>query len=89
VNWQKDAGAWRGRGEVLRAVNGAIILAARRKGPAQFYASEDALFATDAANKLDNSVHAARHVHRVADVNILSVCHVARRGRCAAGECAK
>lgn len=86
---QEYARARCGGGEVLRAVDCAVILAARCKGPAQLDACEDALLAADAAHELDYAVHAAGHVDEVADIDILPVCHAVGRGRCAAGECAE
>lgn len=75
MNRQKDAGARNGGCEVLCAINGAVVLASRRKGPAQFDACKDTFLATNATNELDYTVHATRHIHRVANINVLSICH--------------
>jgi hypothetical protein len=52
----------------------AVVLAPRCILAVQFYSREDALFTPNAANKLDDTNHAAWHVDRVADVYVLSVC---------------
>jgi hypothetical protein len=74
---QEDARPRDGGCEVLRAINGAIVLASRCKSSIQLDTCKDTLLATDAANKLDNTVHATRHIHRIANIDILSVCHAA------------
>jgi hypothetical protein len=74
VYGQEDARA-RDRGiEVLCTIDCAVVLAPRCILAVQFYSREDALFTPNAANKLDDTNHAAWHVDRVADVYVLSVC---------------
>jgi hypothetical protein len=60
-------------------VNSAVILAPRRILSAQLHAGEDTLLATDASHELDDTVHAAGHIHQIADADVPSVCAHSRR----------
>lgn len=59
-------------------VDVAIILPARRKTPVQLDADESTVLAAHAAHELDHAVHVARHVDRVADLEI--ALHAGARG---------
>jgi hypothetical protein len=62
-------------------INIAIVLPTHCVFSAQFDAAKDTLFAPDASDKLDNTMHATRHVDSVAHLNLLAVAaHSVRRG---------
>jgi hypothetical protein len=68
-------------------VHFAVILPARRILSAQLDARKDALLVRHGANELDRPVHAARHIHQIADANVAPVgAHPAGGGRLAANQ---
>jgi hypothetical protein len=61
----------------------AVVLPAHCVFSAQFDAAKDTLFAPNASDELDNTMHAAGHIHGVAHLNLLAVAahSVCRSGR--------
>lgn len=81
---QEDASAWDRGSEISHSFNVSVVFASGSPLLVEFHPSEYTLFAFYFANELDYAMHAARHIHRISNIEVLvanviatdgSVCH--------------